>query len=121
MPRFHSIFISAGLIALASPASAMTVSEFLPKAEKLMNAGAGAMFSKHRKPVTAEMEKISKGYRADIKAAQKAGRKTTSCPPKKASVNGKEFLAHLQTIPTANRKMQVKTAFYKFMAKKYPC
>ncbi len=87
--------LACTLIFVATPASAMTVNEFLPKAEKLMNAGVGAMFSKHRKPVMAEMKNVTTGYRADIKAAPKAGRKTSSCPPKKGSLNGKEFLTFL--------------------------
>ena len=93
----------------------------LPKAEKLMNGGIGAMFSKHKKPVMTEMKAVTAGYRADITAAKAAGKKTSSCPPKKGSMNGKEFLAHLQSIPKAKRNIQVKTAFHGFMAKKYPC
>lgn len=116
--KISFIFI---LSALAAPASAMTINEFLPKAEKLMNSGIGAMFSKHRKSVSAEMEKVTTGYRADIKKAQKAGKRTPSCPPKKASLNGKEFLAYLQAIPNNQRNMQVRTAFDGFMTKKYPC
>ncbi|MEP2101116.1 MAG: hypothetical protein ABJP02_08210 [Parasphingorhabdus sp.] len=110
-------------LSLTIPASAMPVSEFLPKADKLMNAGMGAMFSKHRKPVMAEMKKVTKGYRADIKAARAAGIKTSSCPPPKGKgkLNGKEFLAHLKTIPVAQRDIEVKTAFHGFMKKKYPC
>ena len=86
-----------------------------------MSARVGAMFSKHRTPVSAEMKKVTTGYRAEIKAAQKAGKKTNSCPPQKASLNGKEFLSYLQNIPKTKRDMQVKTAFDGFMAKKYPC
>lgn len=121
MNQFSKVVIATSLFSLASPATAMTVREFLPKAEKLMNAGVGAMFSKHRKPITVEMKKVTTGYRADIKAAKKAGKKSTSCPPKKASLKGKEFLSYLQNIPVAKRNMQVKTAFHGFMAKKYPC
>jgi len=121
MKNISKFIALSALVSFAGPVSAMTVNEFLPKAEKLMNAGVGAMFSKHRKPVMSEMEKVTKGYRAEITAARKAGRKTSSCPPKKGSMNGKEFLKHLQAIPAAKRNMQVKTAFHGFMAKKYPC
>jgi len=86
-----------------------------------MTSGIGAMFSKHRKPVSAEMKKVTTGYRTEIKAAQKAGKRTGSCPPEKASLKGKEFLVYLQKIPKTKRDMQVKTAFHGFMAKKYPC
>lgn len=111
------------LLQASTPIIAMPVSEFLPKADKLMNAGVGAMFSKHRKPVTAEMKKVTKNYRADIIAARAAGRTPPSCPPPKgkAKLNGKEFLAHLKTIPKAKRNMEVESAFHDFMKTKYPC
>lgn len=121
MKHVHKIAIIAGFSALAAPASAMTVNEFLPKAEKLMNSGVGAMFSKHRKTISTEMKKVTTGYRADIKAAKKAGKQTSSCPPKKASLNGKEFLAYLKAVPIDKRNIQVRKAFDGFMAKKYPC
>lgn len=115
-------FIAVSSLAISSfPISAMTVNEFLPKAEKLVAAGAGAMFSKHRKPVMAEMKKVTTGYRADIKAAKAAGKTTSSCPPKNGSMNAKEFLAHLKSIPANKRNMSVKDAFHGLMAKKYPC
>ncbi len=111
------------MLSIAGPAAAMPVSEFLPKADKLMNAGMGAMFSKDRKPVMAEMKKVTNGYRADIQAARAAGKTPSSCPTAKGrgKLNGKEFVAHLKTIPVAQRDMEVKTAFHAFMKKKYPC
>ncbi len=117
------VILAATIIGLSAPVSAMPVSEFLPKAEKLMKAGMGAMFSKHRKPVMHEMEKVTTNYRAEIKAAKAAGRTPPSCPPAKgkAKLNGKEFVAHLQKIPVSRRSMEVKTAFHGFMKKKYPC
>ncbi len=114
---------TVALLQGAVPVSAMPVSEFLPKADKLMNAGMGAMFSKHRKPVMVEMKKVTNGYRGDIQAARAAGKTPSSCPPPKGKgkLNGKEFLAHLKTIPVGQRNMEVKTAFHGFMKKKYPC
>ncbi len=111
------------ILSMAAPASAMPVSEFLPKADKLMNAGMGAMFSKHRKPVMTEMKKVTNSYRKDIQAARAAGKTPSSCPPPKGKgkLNGKDFLAHLKTIPVAQRDMEVKIAFHGFMKKKYPC
>ncbi len=123
MKQSVPIFGSAILLSIAVPASAMPVSEFLPQADKLVNAGMGAMFSKHRKPVMAEMKKVTKGYRSDILVARAAGKTPSSCPPPKGKgkLNAKEFLAHLKTIPVARRNMEVKTAFHGFMKTKYPC
>ncbi|MEP3226687.1 MAG: hypothetical protein ABJO01_11980 [Parasphingorhabdus sp.] len=123
MYRTLSALTCAAILSLPTPALAMPVSEFLPKAEKLVNSGMGAMFSKHRKPVMAEMKKVTKGYRSDIEKARAAGRSPSSCPPPKGkgNLNAKEFLAHLKSIPTAQRNMEVQSAFHGYMKKKYPC
>lgn len=123
MRKLLAFISSAIILSITGSAAAMPVSEFLPKADKLMNAGMGAMFSKDRKPVMAEMKKVTNGYRADIQAARAAGKTPSSCPPPKGKgkLNGKEFVAHLKSIPVAQRNMEVKTAFHGFMKKKYPC
>ncbi|GAB5482904.1 MAG: hypothetical protein Pars92KO_26610 [Parasphingorhabdus sp.] len=123
MKQVIPFIVGAMTMSITVPASAMPVSEFLPKADKLMNAGMGGMFSKHRKPVMAEMKKVTNGYRADIKAARASGKTPSSCPPSKGKgrLNGKEFLAHLKSIPMERRDMEVKTAFRDFMKIKYPC
>lgn len=113
----------ATLIALPASAQAMTVAEFLAKANALKAKGLFAMGSPDIKLLTGEMTAVAQAYRADIEGARKAGRTPHSCPPPKGQtkLGSKELLADFEAIPPAQRGMSVKTAFYALMRKRYPC
>jgi hypothetical protein len=61
--------------------------------------------------------------RARLDAERAAGRKSTTClPPKgKAQVNATELLAHIRSMPPAQKGQSFDTAFASYIAKKYPC
>jgi hypothetical protein len=104
-------------------AQSMPVSEFLAKADALQKKGAMALFSGDIGKLKAEVVNSGKQLRAEQLAAQKAGRKPTTCMPTKgkASINSNELLAHFRSIPPAERSVPVKSAFAGLMRKKYPC
>ena len=99
----------------------MPVRDFLPRAERLMAAGVGAMFSADRKPVVAEVKRVGRVYKADIEAAKAAGRTPRSCPPARGKLDAKAFLAYLRTIPANQRGMDMTEAFHRYMAATHPC
>ena len=112
------------LAATVSSAQAMTVEAFLAKAEGLKAKGMMAMMSSDVGLLRGEMKTVSSAYRADIDAAQKAGKPAHSCPPPKGqgSVSSDEVMAEFNRIPAAQRsRISVKDAFYAMMKKRYPC
>lgn len=111
------------LLILAAPAgaSAMTVAEFLAKADALQAKGVGALFSGDLKLLKTEVTSAGKALRAEQAAAVKAGRKPTACLPAKAATNSDELLAYFRAIPPAQREMSVKDGFAGLIRKKYPC
>ena len=118
--------IMLGLFLAGAPvgavyAQAMPVSQFLAKAEALQKKGAMALFSSDIGLLKKEIQNSAKQLRAEQNAARKAGRKTETCLPEKASMNSNEILAHFRSIPPQQRSMPVKTAFAGLMRKKYPC
>lgn len=117
------IFAAAALSVVAVPASAMTVAQFLAKANALKAKGILALGSPDIDLLKNEMKVIGEAYRADIEAARKAGRKPHSCPPPKGQVkmNSQDLLGELEKIPAAQRNMSMKAAFYGIMKKRYPC
>lgn len=120
----RSLWIAAGMLAmLPTSAQAMTVAEFLAKANALKAKGILAMGSPDIKLLRNEMKGIADSYRTDIESARKAGRTPHSCPPPKgkAKLGGKDFLADLEAIPPAQRSMSMKAAFYGVMKKRFPC
>ena len=118
--------IKAGALAILmmpAMAQAMTVNEFLAKAAALQAKGTAAMMSPDLGPVRDEIKTAATSYRADLDAAQAAGRQPRACPPPKgqARIDSTTLIASFKTIPPARRTMSVKTAFYSFMDKRYPC
>ncbi|MES2986504.1 MAG: hypothetical protein V4808_01235 [Pseudomonadota bacterium] len=117
------VLAAAGLGLFATSANAMTVAEFLAKANALKAKGMMAAFSSDIGLLKGEMAGITAAYRADIERARAAGRKPHSCPPPKgqAKMGSNEFIAELEKIPAARRGISMKQAFYGMMARKYPC
>lgn len=119
------IIATALLISAYIPAAqAMTVAEFLDKSDALKAKGVMAMMSSDLTLLRNEMKSVSTAYRADIDAAQKAGKPPHSCPPPKGktSISSDDVMAELQSLPKAEKaRTSVKTAFYAMMKKRYPC
>lgn len=115
--------IAVAAMLLPVSAQAMSVAEFLAKANALKAKGFLALGSPDIKLLKGEMEGVANAYRADIVAARQAGRAPHSCPPPKgqAKIGSKELLAEFEAIPAAQRGMSVKSAFYAMMKKRFPC
>ncbi|WP_044334153.1 hypothetical protein [Sphingomonas hengshuiensis] len=111
------------LCLVAGSAQAMTVAQFLAKANALKAQGMTAMFSPDVALLKNEVAGISNAYRADLEAARIAGRKPHSCPPPKGQVKmgSSDLIAELEKIPPAQRGMSMKRAFYAIMQRRYPC
>lgn len=122
MRAILAVMAGAALVLPAS-AQAMSVAEFLAKANALKAKGFLALGSSDIKLLRTEVERASDAYRADLAAASAAGRKPHSCPPPKgkAKIGSNEILAEFEKIPTAQRSMSVKTAFYAMMKRRFPC
>ena len=122
MRTILAVMAGAALL-LPVSAQAMSVAEFLAKANALKSKGFLAMGSPDIKLLRAEVERASGAYRSDLATAKAAGRAPHSCPPPKgkAKIGSKELMAEFETIPTAQRGMSVKSAFYAMMKKRFPC
>lgn len=116
---------AAALVALTPTlAQAMSVAEFLSKADALKAKGLLAIGSPDIALLRDEVKTASDTYRAKLAAEVTAGRKPGSCPPPKgtAKVTGDELIAEFRTIPAAKRtQLSVNTAFAAYMTKRYPC
>lgn len=122
MRTILAVMVGAALLLPAS-AQAMSVAEFLAKANALKAKGFLAIGSSDIKLLRAEVERASDAYRSDLASAKAAGRAPHSCPPPKgqAKIGSKELIAEFEAIPAAQRGMSVKSAFYAMMKKRFPC
>lgn len=115
--------IGAALLCAALPAEAMTVAEFLAKANALKARGIFAMGSPDIKLLQDEMAGIRAAYRADLARQAAAHQPPHSCPPPvgQTKMSSAQFVTELERIPVAQRGMSMRTAFYAMMRRLYPC
>lgn len=115
------IFGGAAALTLLLPAAAnaMSVAEFLSKADALQAKGMMAMFSSDIGLLKAEIMSAGTAYRADP-----ASKPPRSCPPPKGSVktSSEELLTAFRVVPVAERtRLSVRAAFANYMVKRFPC
>ncbi|UVO55349.1 hypothetical protein [Sphingomonas sp. SUN039] len=118
------IAVAALLTVLPVAANAMTVAEFLTRAEALKAKGMMAMMSSDLPVIRGEMQAATTAYRADVDAARAKGRKDLGCPPPKgqAKLSSDIVMADLAALPKAvQARTTVKAALYDLMRKRYPC
>jgi hypothetical protein len=120
----RKVLLAGLLLAMPIGASAMTVAEFLAKANALKAKGLMAMVSSDLGLVKNEFKTATGTWRADVEAARAKGRTDLGCPPPKGQVkmDSDMVMADLAAVPKALQpKVSVKTAFYDAMAKRFPC
>lgn len=101
----------------------MDVATFLAKASALQSRGILAMGSPDIALLKNEVTSAGTAYRANIAADAAAKRRPRACPPPrdKSPVTSNDIIAAFQAIPPAQRGINVKAAFYRYMDKRFPC
>lgn len=124
--RHSPLFIAALLAApaAAQPAPPMTSAEFVARAEPMMKKSmVSLMFSGEAKRLMKELDAAARATRARQEADLAAGRKPAACLPAKgkAKVDARELIAHLKSLPPAQRALSLQVGFTSYAARKYPC
>ena len=117
--------IAAGLLLLAAPlasATAMPVSTFLAKADKLQSKGPLAMFSGDMKLLQNVIKADSTALRAERVAAQAAGKRPAYCPPGAVKMGVKDIISAMRAVPPAQRaRTDTRDALRAYFARRFPC
>jgi hypothetical protein len=122
--RVRPVALAGAMLIVPALAHAMTVAEFLVRADALKAKGMMAMMSSDLPVVKGEMQAATTAYRTDVDAARAKGRTDLGCPPPKgqAKISSDMIMADLAAIPkAAQARTTVKTALYDAMRKRYPC
>ncbi len=122
--RLRLIAVTGALLCTPAMVHAMTVAEFLARAETLKAKGMMAMMSSDLPVIRGEMQAATTAYRTDVDAARAKGRTDLGCPPPKgqAKISSDTIMADLAAIPKPlQAKLTVKAALYDVMRKRYPC
>ena len=117
--------IAAGLLLVMAPlaaASAMPVSTFLAKAEKLQSKGPLAMFSSDLKLLQNQIKTDSAALRAERIAAQAAGKRPAYCPPGAVKLGVKDIVGAMREVPPGRRATtDTRDALRAYFARRFPC
>jgi len=121
--RRTTVMMALAVVLVPAAAQAMTVKEFLAKADALKAQGVLALASPDVGLLRQEVMQASDAYRAGLAAQIAAGRKPSSCPPPKgtAKVTSDDIIKEFKSLPPGRQKASVKDAFAAFMTKRYPC
>lgn len=112
------------LVPVAASAQTMNAEVFHRRAAELQKKGVLAVFSgREIKVLTGEAQAAGKRAGELRRAALAAGQPPRFCPPKGGfSMNDKEFMASLSTIPATERsRMDMTEAMTRIFAGKFPC
>ncbi len=115
--------LAAALVIVPTSAQAMTVAEFLAKANALKSQGVMALMSSDVGLLTEAVKSAGAAYRRGLAAEAAAGRKPSSCPPPvgKTGIGSNDLISYFSSIPAARRNVSVATAFAGLMRQRYPC
>lgn len=115
------LVLAAGLTLAAAPAP-MDVATFLAKADALKAKGIFALGSPDIALLKGAAQQAGMGYQAEKAERARTGKPPIACPPPNAKpMGGAEFMAGLQAIPVAQRRMSLKDAMIRIAQTRYPC
>jgi len=117
------VLVAAALaLGLAAPAqAAMTVAEFIAKANSLSAKGPMAIFSSDLGLLKREMTGVAQQLKAEGERRRAAGLPPRACPPKGAKMGPSELMAAMNAIPPADRGISLKDGFVRAMSTRFPC
>ena len=116
------LLIGALVILPISALHAMTVAVFLEKADSLERRGMTAMFSSDARLLKSELKNAGAALKAERNRWKSAGRRPAYCPPERIPIKSSALLAHLRSIPPAQRqRMEFRDALRLMLMRRYPC
>ncbi len=118
-----ALVAGALLLAVAAPASAMSVQMFLAKAEALQKRGPLALFSSDMKLLRNQITGDALELRNERLAAQAAGRAAAFCPPEGGiKLTDRDIVAAMEAVPAAQRaSTETKAALRAYFGRRFPC
>jgi hypothetical protein len=116
--------LAGAMLALAPvAATAMPVSTFLAKADKVQKKGPLAIFSGDLKLLMGQVKTDAAELRAENKAAAAAGRPKAYCTaPGGVKMSNRDILSAMNAVPPAQRaRTSTKDALRAYFARRFPC
>ena len=121
--RILTIGLAMAAVVVPVAAQAMTVNEFLAKADALKAKGIFAAGSPDIGLLRDEVKAAGAAYRADLARQVAAGKKPSSFPPPvgQTGITSDQIIKDFRALPANQRQWSVKAAWAALMTKRYPC
>ncbi len=114
-----TLAVAAAILPLS--AQAMTVDQFLAKANALKAKGMMALFSSDIGLLKAEMGDAIKAWKADKAARKAAGKPPLACAPEGTKMNSDDLMKWLAALPPDQRAGSLREGFAHVVINRYPC
>ncbi|WP_242098243.1 MULTISPECIES: hypothetical protein [unclassified Sphingomonas] len=110
------------LVLAAAPASAaITVQNFLTRADALKAQGPMALMAPDFPVLKGEAQAATAQLKAERDARKAAGKPPIACPPEGQSIGIMQMLDGLAALSPAEKRLPLKDGYAKVLAKTYPC
>ncbi len=120
--RLYPILTAAMLVLSAAPAdAAMTVHQFLIRANDLRAQGFAAMLSPDFAVLKEEARQAKSQLQAENTRRVAARKPPIACVPDGESIGIEEMLDGLQALPAAYHKRPLKDGYARVIAQRFPC
>jgi hypothetical protein len=115
------VSLAAVVIIMPVAAQAMTVDQFLAKANALKAQGMMALLSPDIGVLKAEMADAVQALKAEKAARKAAGQPPRVCAPEGTRLSQNEMLGSLAALPPAQRAGSLKDGVSQVMRNRFPC
>jgi hypothetical protein len=116
------IAAAAAALLLATSAQAMTVAEFVRRADVVMSSGLFALANPDVPVLRGEVRTAIAALRTEEDAARQRGRRAPFClPPRGTEIDPFEMLAELRALPAPQQRLQVKDGLRLVAIRRYRC
>jgi endonuclease/exonuclease/phosphatase (EEP) superfamily protein YafD len=120
--KFRVLFSALLAASPLASLSAMPVSAFIEKADRLQKKGPLALFSGDLKLLTKQVKADFASLRSERLATKAAGKATAWCPPEKVAMTDKDVMAAMRAVPpSARTQTDTRGALRAMLVRRYPC
>ncbi len=115
------VALAVAAMVVPGTAQAMTVDQFLARANALKAKGMMAMLSPDVGVLKSEMAEALQAWQAQKAARKAAGKPPLACAPEGTTMSRDEMLAALAALPPAQRAGSVRDGVARMFIARYPC
>jgi len=109
------------LVAVTPAQAAISVGNFVSRAQALRQMGIGAMLDPDFQLLRGEAQTATNALKADRAARAAAGKPPIACVPEGESIGITDMIDGLARLPAAAQRLPLKDGYARVLAQRFPC